>query len=57
MGHSRPLFLYFRLVNTVDSKQIKCPIQKFAKWLDYKREPLVLEETAPPTVPQPLPNV
>ena len=57
MGHSRPLFLYFRLVNTVDSKQIKCPIQKFAKWLDSKREPLVLEVTAPPTVPQPLPNV
>ena len=22
MGHSRPLFLYFRLINTVDSKQI-----------------------------------
>ena len=22
MGHSRPLFLYFRLFNTVDSKQI-----------------------------------
>ena len=22
MGHSRPLFLYFRLVNTVDSKQM-----------------------------------
>ena len=53
MGHSRPLFLYFCLFNTVDSKQIhvgykSLPMTGF--------EPLVSEATALPTEPQPLPG-
>ena len=53
MGHSRPLFLYFRLFKTVyktvDSKQ-------YWVWLDSNREPVELEVTAPPTVPHHCPN-
>ena len=33
MGHSRPLFLYFRLFNTVDSK---CSIYKFLPMTGYE---------------------
>ena len=44
-------FFYFRLFNTVDSKQM---LNKFCQWLDSNRRPLVLEATALPTVPQPL---
>ena len=44
-------FLYFRLFNTVDSKQM---FNKFCRWLDSNRGPLVLEATALPTEPQPL---
>ena len=52
MGHSRPLFLYFYLFNTVDSKQT---FGKFCRWLDSNRgSPLVSEATALPTEPQPL---
>ena len=52
MDHSRPLFIYFCLFNTVDSKQ------KFADdYLDSNRGPLVLEEATLPTEPQPLPNL
>ena len=36
MGHSRPTFLYFRLFNTVDSKQ-------FRRLLDSNSGPLVSE--------------
>ena len=49
LGHSRPLFLHFRLFNTVDSTY------KFCQWLDSNHEPLVLEATSLPTAPQPLP--
>ena len=51
MGHSRPLFFYFRLFNTVNSK---CSIN-FCLWLDSNRGPLELEATALPTASQPLP--
>ena len=53
MGHYRPLFLYFRLFNTVDSKQMFHI--KACWWLDLNRGPLVSEATALPTEPQPLP--
>ena len=50
MGHSRPLFLYFRLFNTVNSE---CSIQIFANdWINHG--PLELEATVLPTEPQPL---
>ena len=52
MVHFRPLFLYFRLFNTVDSKSSIF----FCRWLDSNCGPLGLEATALPTVPQPLPN-
>ena len=52
MGHSRPLFIYFRLFNTVDNKQM---LNKFCQWLESNRGPLVLKATALPTEPQPLP--
>ena len=51
MGHSRPLFFYFRLFNTVNSK---CSIN-FCRWLDSNCGPLELEATALPTASQPLP--
>ena len=38
-GHSRPLFLYFRLFNTVDSKQMFNI--KVCRWLDSNRGLLV----------------
>ena len=43
MGPSRPLFLYFRLFNTVKSKQ--CSID-FCKRLDSNRGPLVSDAIA-----------
>ena len=48
MGHSRPLFLYFRLFNTVDSK---CLNTNFCRWLDLNRK-----ESAQSTEPQLLPK-
>ena len=54
MGHSRPLILYFRLFNTVDSKHIFNI--KFCHWLDSNHGPLELEATALPTQPRPLPS-
>ena len=51
MGHSRPLFVFlFSLQSTVNSVQYK-----FCRWLDSNCGPLVLEATALPTEPQPLP--
>ena len=47
-GHSRPLFIYFRLFNTAQ--------YFFCQWLDSNRRPLALEVTALPTEPQPLPS-
>ena len=41
-------FLYFRLYNTADSKQM---LNKFCRWLDSNRGPLVSEATALPTEP------
>ena len=38
MGHSRPLFLYFRLFNTVESKMFNII---FCRWLDSNLGPLV----------------
>ena len=46
-------FLYFRLFNTVDSKQM---FNTFCQWLDLNRGPLLLEVTALPTEPQPMPG-
>ena len=52
MGHFRPLFPYFRLVNTdVDSKQMFNIT--VCQWLDSNCGPLVLEVTALPTEPKP----
>ena len=53
MAHSLPFFLYFRLFNTVESKQM---FNKFCQWLVSNLRPLVFEATALPTEPQPLPN-
>ena len=51
MGHSRPLFLYFRLFNTQLTVN-KCSIYiNFCRWLDSNRGPLVSEATALPTEP------
>ena len=53
MGHSRPLFLYFRIFKiTVDNKQTI--YTKICRWLDLNYQSLVLEATAMPTEPQPL---
>ena len=53
VDHSRPLFIYFRLLNKVDNK---CSI-KFCRWLESNRGPLVTKSTALPTEPQPLPII
>ena len=47
-------YLFSSFQYTVDSKQT-FNINFFCQWLDSKRGPLVLEETALPTEPQPLP--
>ena len=49
MGHSRPLFLYFRLFNTQLTVN-KCSII-FCRWLDLNRAPLESKATALPTEP------
>ena len=52
MGHSRPLFLYFRLFNTVDSKQMfdkSLPMPGFEPWISG------IEGDRSTTEPQPLP--
>ena len=46
---------FFSLFNTVDSKQM-VNIKVF-RWLDSNRGPLVLEATALPSEPQPLPTL
>ena len=54
MGHSRPLFLYFRLFY----KQITVNMfNKSSRWLDSNPGPLVLEANTLSTVPQPLPKL
>ena len=50
MGHSRPLFLYFCLLNTVDSKQILL-MTGFEPRTSGKKV------TGLPTEPQPLPKL
>ena len=50
-GLSRPLFLYFRLFNTIDSKIFNII---FCQWLDSNCGPLDLEATALSTESQPL---
>ena len=45
-------FIYFHLFNTVDNKQM---LNKFCRWLESNRGPLVSKATALPTEPQPLP--
>ena len=47
--HSRPLFLLFLFFNTIQLTVNKC--------LDSNRGPLVLEATALPIEPQPLPQL
>ena len=56
MNHSRPLFLYFRLLNTVDRKKLSIYLQ-VCRWLDSNHRPLVSEVTALPTEAQPLHTV
>ena len=51
--YPRPLFLYFRLFNSVDRKQMF--IINFCQWLDLNCGPLVSEATALPTDAQLLP--
>ena len=53
MCHSRPIFLYFRLFNSVDIKRMFNV--NFWQWLDSNCGSLVLEATTLPTEPQPLP--
>ena len=53
MGHSRSLFLYLRLFKT----DLRQKIEKNCPWLDLNRGYLMLESTALPTVPQPLPSL
>ena len=52
MGHSQPLFLYFRLSHTADSKQMFHI--KVCRCLHSNCGPLVSEATALPAEPQPL---
>ena len=54
IGRSRPLFLYFRLFNTVDGKQMF--YIKVSQWLDLNCRPRVSEATTLPTEPPPLPD-
>ena len=54
MGHSQPLF-FFIFIFSIQLNVSKCSIQ-ICLWLDSNREPLVLEATALPTEPLPLPN-
>ena len=49
-----PAYFYFRRFNTVDRKQMGLYI-KVCQLLDSNRGPLVLEATALPIEPQPLP--
>ena len=53
MGHSRPLFLYFRLFGTVENDYMNksSPMTGFEPRTSGK-----YEATALPTEPQPLPN-
>ena len=54
MGHSRPLFsLFSSFQYPVDSKQM---FNKFCQRLESNRGPVVLEVTALPTEPPPLPK-
>ena len=52
IGFSQPLFLYFRLFNTVDRKQMFC--KKVYRWLDSNCGPVESETTALPTEHQSL---
>ena len=52
MDQSRPLFLYFRLLNTVDRKTFNI---NFCQWLYLNCGPLESEATTLPTEPQPPP--
>ena len=54
MCNSQPLFLYFCLFNTVDSKQMFHI--KVCQCLDLNRGPLVSEAVALPIEPQSLPK-
>ena len=54
MGYSLLLFLYFRLFNTVDSKQINVRYNNLSM---TGFELVASEVTALPTEPQPLPHL
>ena len=54
--HSRPLFLLFLFFNTIQLTVNKCST-KICLCLDSNRGPLVLEATALPIEPQPLPQL
>ena len=53
MGHSRPLFLYFRLFNTVNSKQM---LDKSLPMPGFEPRISGVEGDRSTTEPQPLPN-
>ena len=52
MGHSRPLFIYFRLFNTVDNKQM---FNKILPMTGVEPRTSGIKSTALPNKPQPLP--
>ena len=54
MGHSRPLF-FFIFVFSIQLT-VKIVQYQFCRWLDSNRGPLMLQATALPTEPQPLPG-
>ena len=53
MGHSRPLFLYFRLFNTIDSKQM---LDKSLPMPGFEPRIPGVEGDRSTTEPQPLPR-
>ena len=59
VGQSRSLFIYFRLFNTVDNKQVNYQKLKYkiCQWLELNSGPLVSKANTLPTVPQPLPMI
>ena len=54
MGHSRPLFLYIRLFNTVDSKQM---LDKSLPMPGFEPRISSVEGDRSTTEPQPLPKM
>ena len=51
-----PGLFFFIFVFTIQLVVIECSIYKFCQWLESNRKSLVLEVTALPTAPQPMPE-